>query len=238
MLSIIIPVKNEEQLIKNSIDLLLNEIKNIKFEIIIIDDFSDDGTAEVIKEIIKNNDKVKFFKNNQEGLGPLINLGIEKSNGDYVCIMMSDLSDDIQDLKVYYEKINSEDLDAILGSRFIKGSNIFDYPIIKLILNRVFNYFVKILFFSKYNDFTNAFKIYRKSTLIKLKPFVSESFNIFLELPLKLISRGYKYEVIPIKWTNRKKGKSKFKIKELGAKYIFTLIYCLSEKVLLKKQNK
>ena len=238
MLSIIIPVKNEEQLIKSSIDLLLNEIKNIKFEIIIIDDFSDDGTAEVIEEIIKNNDKIRFFKNNQEGLGPLINLGIEKSNGDYICIMMSDLSDDIQDLKVYYEKINSEDLDAILGSRFIKGSNIFDYPIIKLILNRVFNYFVKILFFSKYNDFTNAFKIYRKSTLIKLKPFVSESFNIFLELPLKLISRGYKYEVIPIKWTNRKKGKSKFKIKELGAKYIFTLIYCLSEKVLLKKQNK
>ena len=238
MLSIIIPVKNEEELIKSSIDLLLNEIKNIKFEIIIIDDFSDDGTAEVIEEIIKNNDRVKFFKNNQEGLGPLINLGIEKSNGDYICIMMSDLSDDIQDLKVYYEKINSEDLDAILGSRFIKGSNIFDYPIIKLILNRIFNYFVKILFLSKYNDFTNAFKIYRKSTLIKLKPFVSESFNIFLELPLKLISRGYKYEVIPIKWTNRKKGKSKFKIKELGAKYIFTLIYCLSEKVLLKKQNK
>ncbi len=238
MLSIIIPVKNEEQLIKSSIDLLLNEIKNIKFEIIIIDDFSDDGTAEVIEEIIKNNDRIRFFKNNQEGLGPLINLGIEKSNGEYICIMMSDLSDDIQDLKVYYEKINSEDLDAILGSRFIKGSNIFDYPIIKLILNRIFNYFVKILFFSKYNDFTNAFKIYRKSTLIKLKPFVSESFNIFLELPLKLISRGYKYEVIPIKWTNRKKGKSKFKIKELGAKYIFTLIYCLSEKVLLKKQNK
>ena len=238
MLSIIIPVKNEEELIKSSIDLLLNEIKNIKFEIIIIDDFSDDGTAEVIEEIIKNNDRIRFFKNNQEGLGPLINLGIEKSNGEYICIMMSDLSDDIQDLKVYYEKINSEDLDAILGSRFIKGSNIFDYPIIKLILNRIFNYFVKILFFSKYNDFTNAFKIYRKSTLIKLKPFVSESFNIFLELPLKLISRGYKYEVIPIKWTNRKKGKSKFKIKELGAKYIFTLIYCLSEKVLLKKQNK
>jgi len=105
-------------------------------------------------------------------------------------------------------------------------------------LNRIFNYFVKILFLSNYNDFTNAFKIYRKSTLIKLKPFVSESFNIFLELPLKLISRGYKYEVIPIKWTNRKKGKSKFKIKELGAKYIFTLIYCLSEKILLKKQIK
>ena len=238
MLSIIIPVKNEEQLIENSIDYLLNEIKNIKFEIIIIDDFSDDGTAEKVKKFVKNNDRVKFLRNINEGLGPLIDLGIEKSSGDYICIMMSDLSDDIQDLKVYYEKINNTDYDAILGSRFIKDSSVFDYPIIKLILNRIFNYVVKILFLSNYNDFTNAFKIYKKSSLIKLRPFVSTSFNIFLELPLKLISRGYRYEIIPIKWVNRKKGKSKFKIKELGAKYIFTLIYCLSEKILLKKQVK
>ena len=152
--------------------------------------------------------------------------------------MMADLSDDIQDLKAYYEKMYSGEFDAVLGSRFIKYSKIFDYPIVKLILNRVFNYIVKILFLSNYNDFTNAFKIYKKSTLLKLRPFASESFNIFLELPLKLISRGYRYKIIPIKWTNRKKGKSKFKIKELSAKYIFTLIYCLSEKVLLKKQIK
>ena len=238
MLSIIIPVKNEELLIKNSIDCLLREVRNIKFEILIIDDFSNDNTAKIVEEIIKNNDKVKFFKNYQEGLGPLIDLGIERSNGDYICIMMSDLSDDIQDLKTYYEKINNNGLDAVLGSRFIKNSKVFEYPKIKLILNRIFNYLVKILFLSNYNDFTNAFKIYKKSSLLKLRPFVSEGFNIFLELPLKLISRGYKYEVTPIKWTNRKKGKSKFKIKELGAKYFFTLIYCLSEKILLKKQIK
>ena len=238
MLSIIIPVKNEELLIKNSIDCLLREVRNIKFEILIIDDFSNDNTAKIVEEIIKNNDKVKFFKNYQEGLGPLIDLGIERSNGDYICIMMSDLSDDIQDLKTYYKKITSNGLDAVLGSRFIQGSKIIEYPIIKLMLNRIFNYFVKILFLSNYNDFTNAFKIYKRSTLMKLRPFVSESFNIFLELPLKLISRGYRYNIIPIKWTNRKKGKSKFKIKELGAKYIFTLIYCLSEKILLKKQIK
>ena len=54
--------------------------------------------------------------------------------------------DDIQDLKVYYRKINSEDLDAILGSRFIKGSNIFDYPIIKLILNRILIISLKFYF--------------------------------------------------------------------------------------------
>ena len=238
MLSIIIPVKNEEELIKNSIDQLLNEIENTELEIIIIDDFSNDRTKNIVEEMCEKNGKIKFFKNKHEGLGPLIDLGIEKSKGEYICIMMSDLSDDIQDLKNYYKQISNSDFDAILGSRFMRDSNIFDYPVVKLILNRIFNYFVKILFLSNYNDFTNAFKIYKKSTLINLRPFVSESFNIFLELPLKLISRGYKYKVIPIKWTNRKKGKSKFKIKELGAKYIFTLIYCLSEKVLLKKQNK
>jgi len=238
MLSIIIPVKNEEELIKNSIDQLLNEMENIELELIVIDDFSNDHTNNIVEEISKKNDKIKFFRNKQKGLGPLIDLGIDKSNGEYICIMMSDLSDDIQDLKSYYKKISNSEFDAVLGSRFMGESNVFDYPVVKLILNRIFNYFVKILFLSNYNDFTNAFKIYKKSTLIKLKPFVSESFNIFLELPLKLISRGYKYEVIPIKWTNRKKGKSKFKIKELGAKYIFTLIYCLSEKILLKKQIK
>ena len=93
----------------------------------------------------------------------------------------------------------------------------------------------KLLFISDYNDFTNAFKIYRKNALLKTFPLVSESFNIFLELPLKIISRKMKYKIIPISWTNRKEGKSKFDIKELKSKYLFTLIYCWLEKILLKK---
>ena len=96
-------------------------------------------------------------------------------------------------------------------------------------------YLTKILFLSNYNDFTNAFKIYKKDALIKSMPLVSESFNIFLEMPLKIISRKMKYKIIPIKWENRREGKAKFDIKELRAKYLFTLIYCFFEKNLLKK---
>ena len=59
-----------------------------------------------------------------------------------------------------------------------------------------------------------------------------ESFNIFLKIS-KIISRNYKYKVISVNWIGRKKGVSKFKIKELGAKYLFTLIYCFIEKNLL-----
>ena len=148
---------------------------------------------------------------------------------------MSDLSDDINDLKKYLEKISEKKLDAVFGSRFTKFSKVHGYPLKKLILNRIFNLTTKLLFLSDYNDFTNAFKIYRKNALLKTFPLVSESFNIFLELPLKIISRKMKYKIIPISWTNRKEGNSKFDIKELKSKYLFTLIYCFLEKILLKK---
>ena len=76
-------------------------------------------------------------------------------------------------------------------------------------------------------------KIYKKEVLTEIMPLISESFNIFLEVPLKIISRKYRYKVIPINWSGRTKGKSKFKIKELRSKYLFTLIYCFIEKNLL-----
>ena len=144
---------------------------------------------------------------------------------------MADFSDDIEDLKKYIDYIERDNLDAVFGSRFIEGSKIYDYPKKKLILNRIFNNIVKILFFwNSYNDYTNAFKIYRLSVLKSFQPFVSESFNIFLEIPLKIISRKYSYKIIPISWKNRNTGKAKFNIKELRSKYLFTLFYCFIEK--------
>ena len=71
------------------------------------------------------------------------------------------MSDDVEDLKKYYNLINKNELDAVFGSRFLKNSKIENYPKLKLILNRFFNLIVKIIFRSEYNDFTNAFKIYR-----------------------------------------------------------------------------
>ena len=64
----------------------------------------------------------------------------------------------------------------------------------------------------------------------------SENFNVFLELPLKVITRKLNYKVIPINWYGRRIGESKFKIKEVGSKYIFTLLYCFLEKILLNKK--
>ena len=235
-ISIIIPCKNEENTILKTVNILKKKIKNkiTNYEFILINDFSTDGTLKVIKKISKNSKNVNFSNNKNKGLGGAINLGVKVSKKKFIVIVMADLSDDPNDLIRYYNEINKNNFDAIFGSRFTKKSKVIDYPIRKLIYNRIFNFLVKIIFLSDYNDFTNAFKIYKKSTLIKLKPFVSENFNIFLELPLKIIVRRKKYKIISINWKNRKIGYSKFKVNELGSKYFFTLLYCFFEKILLR----
>ena len=234
MLSVIIPARNEEENLKNIFDYFNQAMNSIDYEIVIINDFSTDNTFVKAKELFGSNKNFKIYDNKKKGLGGAINLGIEKSNGSKIAIMMADLSDDIYDLKNYNKLMDEENLDAVLGSRFIKNSKIEAYPIKKLILNRIFNFFVSLVYWNKYNDYTNAFKIYKKDVLKTLMPFVSESFNIFLEIPLKIIGRGYSYRIIKINWYGRKKGEAKFKIKELRSKYIFTLLYCLLEKILLK----
>ncbi len=233
MLSIIIPARNEADNLEDILNYFNKSLLNTDFEVLIINDFSDDDTFQKANKIFEALPNFKIINNEKKGLGGAINLGIKKSQGDNIAIMMADMSDHVEDLKKYNDIIIKENLDAVLGSRFIHQSNVTGYPFRKLVLNRVFNLFVSLIFFNKYNDYTNAFKIYKKSVLLNLMPLVSESFNIFLEIPLKLISRNYKYKIIPIRWNGRKKGTAKFKIKELRSKYLFTLIYCFIEKNLL-----
>jgi len=237
-LSLIIPFYNEKDQLDYTIDKLIKlkkKIKNIEF--IFIDDFSNDGSYEYIKKYIKNKKFIKLIKNKKKGLGSAIEAGIKKSKLNYVCVFMCDMSDDVKDVIIYYNLISKIKNDAILGTRFSKKSKVKNYPLFKLILNRLSNNLIRIIFFSKYNDFTNAFKIYKRKTLLNFLPLVSENFNVFLELPLKIITRKYNYAIIPINWTGRIHGESKFKIKEIGSMYIFTLLYCLFEKILLNKHK-
>jgi len=218
LLSILIPVRDEKEnvyIISNEIE---KKIENSNYEIVFINDYSEDSTEEELLKLSKLNSKIIHFNNKKKGLGGAIDLGIQKSNGKYVCIMMSDSSDTVEDLNYYYKEITSENVDAVFGSRFIKGGRVVDYPKIKLILNRFGNLLAKLL--------------------IWLYPLVSESFNIFFELPIKTITRGFKYKIVPISYYNRTVGEAKFKIDELGSKYIFTLLYCFLEKILLKTKVK
>jgi dolichol-phosphate mannosyltransferase len=92
------------------------------------------------------------------------------------------------------------------------------------------NFFIKTLFAFRYNDTTNAFKMYRRETVDGMRPFLSHHFNLTVELPLKAITRGYKYAILPNTWKNRTSGETKLKLKEMGSRYLFIVLYCLIEK--------
>lgn len=237
MISILIPIRNEYENLDEIESIFKENFYEIKHEVILINDFSTDNSIVKAEEISKRNKHFTVLNNQKQGLGGAINLGIENANGKYICIMMADFSDDINDLKKYYNLMEENNYDAVFGSRFTADSIVDGYPKKKLLLNRIFNLIVKMVFLNRYNDYTNAFKIYKSEVIKSFLPLVSESFNIFLELPLKVISRKYNIKIIPINWRSRKKGDAKFKIHELRSKYLFTLIYCFIEKILLKKKK-
>jgi dolichol-phosphate mannosyltransferase len=168
------------------------------------------------------------------GFGLAVRHGLENAAGDAVAVVMADGSDAPRDVVKYYRKMQ-EGYDCVFGSRFMPGSEIVDYPLFKRVLNRGVNFGIRMLFGLRYNDVTNAFKMYRIEVLQGLKPYLSHHFNLTVELPLKAIVRGYTYAVVPNGWYNRKAGVSKLKIKEMGSRYLFIIIYCFIEKWLAPK---
>jgi dolichol-phosphate mannosyltransferase len=154
---------------------------------------------------------------------------LAQATGEAIAVMMADGSDSPEDLVRYYRKVQ-EGYDCAFGSRFIHGSKIVDYPVHKLAINRMANWFIRMLFRLRYNDITNAFKCYRRQAIDGMQPLISPHFNLTVEMPLKAIMRGYSYAVLPISWTNRKSGMSKLKIKEMGSRYLFIVLYVWLER--------
>jgi dolichol-phosphate mannosyltransferase len=146
---------------------------------------------------------------------------------------MADASDDPQDVVTYFRALE-RGYECAFGSRFLPGSRVVDYPRHKLFLNRLANMFIQTLFQVPYNDTTNAFKCYRREVIEGIQPVLSCHFNITVELPLKAIVRGYSYTVLPISWYNRTTGVSKLKIKEMGSRYLFIVLYVLLERLLAR----
>src|SRR5262249_31223836 len=202
----------------------------IPHEIVVVDDGSSDATWSVLAELTKAIAELRPVRNEgPHGFGRAVARGIDASTGDAVVIMMADESDDCSDVVRYWRALN-EGYDAVFGSRFVAGGRAIDYPLPKYVLNRVFNTAVRRLFRVSLNDTSPAFKAYRASTLDGLKPFLAPHFNLTVELPLKAIVRGYSWTVIPITWRNRRFGAAKFRIKEMGARYFFIVMYVWLEK--------
>lgn len=232
-LSIVIPAYNEEESISETVDQIEEAFSkvNINHEIFIVNDNSKDNTLEVLKSLSEKYPNLKYETNSgPNGFGYAVRFGLERFSGDCVAVMMADLSDSPYDLIRYYTKMLEGNYDCVFGSRFIKGGKVIDYPVVKKIINRIANLIIRLVMGIKYNDTTNAFKLYKREVIEGVKPILSPHFNLTIELPLKAIIRGYSYTVVPNSWTNRKYGVSKLKIKEMGSRYFFILVYCFVEK--------
>ncbi|MDQ3545550.1 MAG: glycosyltransferase family 2 protein [Verrucomicrobiota bacterium] len=234
LLSVVIPAKDEEGCIASTVQHLHVELhlRSVPHEIVVVDDGSADRTWEILQEQSATLPELRPIQNKGEnGFGRAVQVGLEGARGDAVVLMMADESDDCRDVVRYWEKLN-EGFDCVFGSRFTKGGGVIDYPPVKMLLNRLANFFLRVLFRHSLNDTTNAFKAYRKTVIEGLQPLISPHFNITVELPLKAIVRGYSWAVIPITWRNRRTGQAKLKIKEMGSRYLFIVLYIWLEKYL------
>jgi dolichol-phosphate mannosyltransferase len=230
-LSVVVPAHNERESIGATVEALRAELaaEQIPYEILVVDDASTDGTGEVLRAIAERDTGVRCVRSPRPpGFGQAIRAGLDEYTGDAVAIVMGDLSDSPKDLVRYY-RLLQEGFDCAFGSRFVRGGHVYQYPKLKLVLNRLVNLGIRLLFRHGYNDTTNAFKAYRREVIDHVQPLLSNHFNLTVEIPLKAIVRGHSYAIVPISWTNRAHGVSKLRLQEMGSRYLFIVLYVFLE---------
>ena len=234
-LSVIIPTYNEEKSLGRTVNdlTIVLQKEQVPYEIILVNDNSSDTTPEIIKGLMDNNSNIKTINRKPPGgFGRAIRSGMELVSGEAVVICMADSSDDPLDVIKYYNKLE-EGYDCVFGSRFIKGSSVENYPVAKLLVNRIVNKIIQWLFWCKFNDLTNAFKAYRTEVIRSCGPYRACHFNMTLELSLSALARKYSICQVPINWYGRTWGSSNLSLRKMGRRYLATLIYIYAEKVLI-----
>jgi len=232
LFSVVVPARDEEASLPPTLRALYAEFlrEEVPHEIVVVDDGSKDHTWEVLQKLREEIPTLAAVQNpGPHGFGRAIVYGINHLRGDAIVIMMADASDSPADA-VRYWRLLGEGHECVFGSRFVRGARVVDYPRVKLLVNRLANLFIRVLFAIPLNDTTNAFKAYRRHVIEGCRPFLAPHFNLTVELPLKAIVRGYSWTVTPISWENRKHGVAKLKIKEMGSRYFFICMYVWLEK--------
>jgi dolichol-phosphate mannosyltransferase len=225
-LSVVIPARDEAESIRGTVSGVTGELSaaGIDYEVLVVDDSSSDGTIAIVEELARDDSRIRCLRSRyRNGFGFAVRAGLDEFQGDAVAIVMADGSDDPADL-VAYHSLLEDGYDCAFGSRFLPGSTVRDYPKLKLGLNRVVNWGIRLLFRHGYNDTTNAFKAYRREVIDNVQPLLSNHFNLTVELPLKALVRGHSYAVVPVGWTNRSFGESKLGLREMGSRYLFIVL--------------
>jgi dolichol-phosphate mannosyltransferase len=235
-LSIVIPAYNEEKNIGTCLESIREVVGNkhhIPYELVVVDDCSRDGTADQIRAAMRNDANIRMVERTPPGgFGRAIRAGLEAATGDAVVICMSDLSDDPEDIVAYYRKLE-EGYDCVFGSRFIAGAKVESYPRVKLIVNRIVNRMIQLLFWTRFNDLSNAFKAYRMAVIRDCGPYRASHFNITIEMSLSALIRGYNIAQIPIRWYGREWGSTNLRLGQMGRKYLCTMLMLFFQRLLI-----
>jgi dolichol-phosphate mannosyltransferase len=231
-LAVVIPARDEAGCIASTVEHLHVELRlnQIPHEILVVDDGSQDGTWDILQDLKARVPSLVPLQNDgPHGFGRAVVYGLNHLTADAAVVMMADESDDCRDVVRYWQVLN-EGWECVFGSRFTAGGGTIDYPRVKLIVNRLVNFGIRVLFRTPLNDTTNAFKAYRRTVIEGCRPLIAPHFNLTVELPLKAMVRGYSWTTIPITWRNRRTGEPKLKLKEMGSRYLFIVLYIWLEK--------
>ncbi len=208
---VIIPTYNEKENIGKIIPLVLEQDPDI--EVLVVDDNSPDGTGKIVEEIIATNRRVNLIQRvKKSGLGTAYLAGFQYAleNGyDYIFEMDSDFSHDPAYIPYFLSAIREADL--VLGSRYIKGVNVVNWPITRLLLSYYANVYARWVTGLPVKDSTGGFKCFKKEVLEKigLDRIHSNGYAFQIEMSFRAWKKGFKIKEIPIIFVDRREGESK-----------------------------
>ena len=210
---VIIPTYKERE----NIEAIVKSISSltIVFDILIIDDNSPDGTADIVKNLQKSFLNLKLVERpGKMGLGTAYIAGFKwalEKGYNYIYEMDADFSHDPRDLVKLYKACSEDGADLAIGSRYISGVNVVNWPLSRVLMSYVASIYVRMITGMRIMDTTAGFKCYRKEVLqnIRLDKVKSIGYGFQIEMKFKTWKLGYKIVEVPIIFTDRKLGASK-----------------------------
>ncbi len=231
------PTYNEADNILRIIpEVLKNSTPENEFNILVVDDNSPDGTAGMVEGL--KNERIHLLKREKKsGLGTAYVAGFHyaiKNNYDYVFEMDADFSHDPKYLKGFIETIE-QGYDLVIGSRYINGISVLNWPIRRLILSYLASVYTRMVTGLKVMDTTAGFMCYRVSALkqINLDEVKSNGYSFQIEMKFKFYKKGFKIKEVPILFIDRLEGESKMSRKVVYEAYF--MVWKLKFKSLVGK---